>query len=129
MIGLCRTEGDAPDPDIDPYEETDSEEDESSCSTSTITDLPALPNTLTKARKLLVARAFVNIRDYMDERRKSKNGPTARKPGVYAHLVFHDEKAMKKYTSENGRYIKLKAAKEAWLQPLLRQIHTRGRRY
>lgn len=77
-----------------------------------------LPQSISSAKRLLKTHAHVNLADYLAER---KNAPRQH-GGDYSHLVYSSAMAMRRYTIETGKYIRVKAAKREWLQPLLKDF-------
>lgn len=77
-----------------------------------------MPLSLTAAKRLLAAHAHVNLADFVAER-----STTPQIPGQdYSHLLHPSAAALRKYTMRTGKFIKVKAAKREWLQPLLKDF-------
>ena len=83
-----------------------------------------LPQSVTAAKRLLAAHAHVNLADFVAER----GSGSGRRDKDYSHLVHPSAAALRRYTMETGKFIKIKAAKREWLQPLLKDFgFRRGR--
>lgn len=86
--------------------------------------LPPSPTSLTQANNLLKAHVHVNIKDYLTERRKPIPAGQTRD---MSHLLFPSTSALIRYTVQNKRFAKPSVVKDAYLEPLMREM-SYGRR-
>jgi len=91
----------------------------------TLPTLPALPTSLNQAKLLLKANAHVNIKDYLDERRKPL--PAGQTRDMF-HLLHPSTSALIRYTIKNKRFAKPSVVKDAYLEPLMREMSFGRRR-
>ena len=108
QLGLVEVPSDLPDlPVIPPSQSTIPEP------TFPLPTFP-LPSSLAQARKVLKENAHINLSDYL----------VARSSGAqqYRHLLYPSERAMKKYTSKEKKFVPLPSVKEEWLEPLLKDF-------